>query len=269
MLLRILYSRGLLDVDKVLNCDSERAATWDIVKRVMGFLPFMYVMIAKMLMHNSAAAAAAALGTVEGAAHTALFAIAMTCFTFGDVGSSTSQAFLPAFNGKPKSLSPDDNSNSSNISINAKKNDKISFALKEARSTIFAILRTTWCISAFVCLLSSSLILLGAQAVTSDQAVMALMKKTLPLIIATLSLHGTAVTLEGLMLAQRKFGALNGIYTGVAATIVLLFNHVRKMKMGLMGVWCIYVWFQATRIILFSLSSGLINLPRWARESYE
>tara|TARA_B100000513_G_scaffold180566_1_gene99106 strand:+ start:560 stop:691 length:132 start_codon:yes stop_codon:yes gene_type:complete len=43
-------------------------------------------------MHNSSAATAASLGAVEAAAHTALFAIAMLCFTFGDVGSSLAQA---------------------------------------------------------------------------------------------------------------------------------------------------------------------------------
>lgn len=86
------------------------------------------------------------------------------------------------------------------------------------------------------------------------------MHKTLPLVVATLSLHGTAVTLEGLLLAQRKFLALNWIYSFVASSILVLFAYVRKAKLGLAGVWGCYVWFQGSRIALFSLATGLVRL---------
>ena len=37
-------------------------------------------------------------GSASAAAHSVLYALAFVCFTFGDVGSSLSQAYLPAFN---------------------------------------------------------------------------------------------------------------------------------------------------------------------------
>ena len=58
---------------------------------IMTSAPFLYVVQVKTLMHNSAAAAAASLGGAAAAAHTALFATAMLCFTFGDVGSTMAQ----------------------------------------------------------------------------------------------------------------------------------------------------------------------------------
>ena len=187
-------------------------------------------------------ASAAALGGAEAAAHTALFAIAMTCFTFGDVGSSTSQAFLPAF-------------------ITTQKNEdgknEETFALDEARPTIKAILRTTATVSMGVCLRAACMITFGASSITSDAEVVKMMKNTMPLILFTLTTHGTAVTLEGLLLAQRKFKALNFIYTAVASTIIGLFTYVRRFKVGLLGVWGVYVWFQISRVVLFTFASGL------------
>lgn len=153
-------------------------------KKIFVFLPFLFVMLMKMVMHNSAAIAAASLGTTDAAAHTALFAIAMTCFTFGDVGSSTSQAFLPAFN------------------IINKETNSSSFFMRDAMPTVSAILKTTACVSTFVCILATFVILFGAPYITSDLGVVNRMWKTLPIIIATMSMHGMAVTLEGLLLAQ-------------------------------------------------------------------
>ena len=191
---------------------------------------------------HSYVASAAALGGAEAAAHTALFAIAMTCFTFGDVGSSTSQAFLPAFITKEK---------------DSDGTEKEIFALDEARPTIKAILRTTATVSMGVCMLAAGMITFGAASISPDAEVIRLMKNTMPLILFTLTTHGTAVTLEGLLLAQRKFKALNFIYTAVASTIIGLFAYVRRLKVGLLGVWGVYVWFQISRVGLFIFASGL------------
>ena len=38
----------------------------------------------------------------SAAAHTVILSVAMFCFTLGDVGSSLSQAFLPAYSKKPR-----------------------------------------------------------------------------------------------------------------------------------------------------------------------
>ena len=49
----------------------------------------------KIGMHNGCAATAACLGGAAAAAHTALFATGMLCFTIGDVGSSLCQVITP------------------------------------------------------------------------------------------------------------------------------------------------------------------------------
>ena len=188
LLLRVLAKRGSFNLRMLFQSDQsgrdERNFTWTLAKKVFTFLPFLFVMLMKMTMHNSAAATAAALGGAEAAAHTALFAVAMTCFTFGDVGSSTSQAFLPAF------------------MIETPNKVGGSFALEEAKPTIRAILQTTVYVSMFVSGLAATLVRRGANAISSDAAVVSMMYKALPLIVATLGMHGSAVTLEGLLLAQ-------------------------------------------------------------------
>lgn len=53
--------------------------------------------------------------------------------------------------------------------------------------------------------------------------------------------------------------SLNIIYTAMATSIVFLFSLVRKWRLGLAGIWGVYVWFQAARIFLFSSFSGLLG----------
>ena len=65
-----------------------------VARALMGFVPFLFVMGVKIGMHNGCAATAASLGGVPAAAHTALFATAMLCFTMNDVGSSLCQACI-------------------------------------------------------------------------------------------------------------------------------------------------------------------------------
>ena len=113
LLLRVLQKRGFLRnggpaaINGLSKKESMRGldavtvesdvSTKATIMSLLNFVPFLFVMGVKVGMHNSCAAAAASLGGAPAAAHTALFAVAMLCFTFGDVGSSLSQAFLPAF----------------------------------------------------------------------------------------------------------------------------------------------------------------------------
>ena len=111
LLIRVLFRKQLFNLGKLFpnsksgsgelideaECKEEWGAVRATALRALTFLPFLFVMLMKMVMHNTAAATAAALGGAEAAAHTALFSIAMICFCFGDIGSSISQAFLPAF----------------------------------------------------------------------------------------------------------------------------------------------------------------------------
>ena len=91
------------------------------------------------------------------------------------------------------------------------------------------------------------------------------MRRVLPLLIVTLSLHGTAVTLEGLLLAKKNFTGLTLTYAGVAASIAAW--RVALAGTGLMGIWGCYIWFQASRIAAFAIFGGLVGGPlQWWRK---
>ena len=106
LLLRVLRQRKLLDAPKpsrradaagASGASAAPADTRATIVAICSFAPFIFVMAIKVVMHNACAATAASLGGAPAAAHTALMAVASLCFTFGDVGSSLAQAYLPAF----------------------------------------------------------------------------------------------------------------------------------------------------------------------------
>ena len=84
------------------------------------------------------------------------------------------------------------------------------------------------------------------------------MRRALPFMVGTLSLHGTAVTLEGLLLAQQNFRALTATYGVLAITIAAALGYVRTSGVGLLGVWATYIWFQLFRVVTFSAFGGLL-----------
>ena len=93
------------------------------------------------------------------------------------------------------------------------------------------------------------------------------MVSVLPLMAATLCFHGTAVTLEGVLLAQKAFGKLALTYSGVLVSVIPAFLAIRRglwapYGSGLLGIWAVYVWFQLSRVAAFAALGGL--LPRWA-----
>jgi Na+-driven multidrug efflux pump len=236
--------------------DTSRRAT---IKSLMSFIPFLFVMGVKIGVHNSCAATAASLGGAPAAAHTALLAVAMLCFTFGDVGSSLSQSFLPAF------ASSNDVSGAGS---NRSESSTVSFDMAAAMPTLKQLLKCTFTISATVVCLSSLLLTIFSGQISSDPAVIQQMRKILPVMIATLSIHGTAVTLEGLLLARKDFRGLTMTYVGVSVSVAAWLTVVRKSasSAGLLGVWGCYTWFSASRILAFSLLGGLISPPlRWWR----
>jgi Na+-driven multidrug efflux pump len=203
----------------------------EAVRPIISFAPFVFVMIMKMTMHNSAAVAAASLGGAQAAAHTAIFALGMLCFTFGDVGSSLSQAFLPVF---------------SREVVKEDGKTKMEFDLEAARPSILKVLQVCWCVSATVIALSSAVVLGFAGQITCDAAVIGHMRRALPLLALSLAMHASAVTLEGLLLAQGKQKQLVQQYGVLTATIVALHTAIQKgvggLRPDLLSVWGVYVW---------------------------
>ena len=91
------------------------------------------------------------------------------------------------------------------------------------------------------------------------------MRKILPWILATLSFHGSAVTLEGLILSRKQSRPLSVCYAILAIMVVGFQVVTRRFGLGLAGVWGCYVWFCASRVVTFSVIGGLVRPRRWLR----
>ncbi|EJK62614.1 hypothetical protein THAOC_16764 [Thalassiosira oceanica] len=193
-------------------------------------------------------ATAASLGGVRAAAHTALISVALMCMTMGDVGSSLSQAFLPPFATKDE-------------------DGGTTFDVDAAMPTIRQLLRCTLSISATVMCLATLLIGALGGRITGDPRVLAEMRRTLPWIVATLGFHGSAVTLEGVLLSGGKFRGLTANYAFLAITVAAFQVATRKFDLGLAGVWGCYLWFCSSRVVTFSTMGGLLRRRRWRRSA--
>jgi len=263
LLLSVLWRRDLLRLGGggIRNgVATAAAATAEHMRVFLGFAPFFFVQVAKLTMHNSAAASAAVLGGAAAAAHTALYSVANTCFTFGDVGSSLSQAWLPAFGSSPAPARAGEGAAPEPAGdVAAPATGSSSFDLQAAWPTIAQLLRTMLLISGGVVTLGTAFVLLGSGTISSDAAVVFQMRRTWPVVAASLVLHGTAVMLEGVLLAQSQLRALVASYGVVALTVLALQALSARMGGGLLGVWGVYVWFQFARVLLFSWRAGLLR----------
>ena len=281
LLVRVLKKRGFLarPTETVEHINPEKGMTTDstvvnainqpndtstlaTIKQLLAFIPFLFIMTVKIGWHNSCTATAASLGGVPAAAHTALLSVAMVCMVLGDVGSSLSQAFLPAFEGM--SASEDETSTATTLATKTK--PRATFNMKAAMPTIKQLLKCTVSISAAVTTLAAVMIGIFGGQITSDPAVLAEMRRTLPWILTALTFHGSAVTLEGLLLSRKKFRALSFCYSVLAVTVAGFSFATRRFGLGLAGVWGCYVWFCASRVITFSAIGGLLRPRRWLQK---
>lgn len=284
LLVRVLKKRGFLarETKKVEHIKPEKGMTTDstmkndnnqsdntstlaTVKQLLSFIPFLFIMTVKIGWHNSCTATAASLGGVPAAAHTALLSVAMVCMVLGDVGSSLSQAFLPVFEGSTAS----EDETATVTTTTTKTKPKPTFNMEAAMPTIKQLLKCTVSISAAVTTLAAVMIGMFGGQITSDPAVLAEMKRTLPWILTALTFHGSAVTLEGLLLSRKKFRALSFCYSVLAVTVAGFSIATRRFGLGLAGVWGCYVWFCASRVITFSAIGGLLRPRRWIQKLLE
>ncbi|KAL3922035.1 MAG: hypothetical protein SGILL_002423 [Bacillariaceae sp.] len=236
------------------------SSTAQTTQQLFGFIPFLFVMGVKIGWHNACAATAASLGGAEAAAHTALLSVGMLCFVLNDVGSSLAQAFIPAFVGEKQHESINDDEEQSK---------EPHFDLEAAMPTIRQVLKCTLSISATAVAISSIIIGLFGSSITQDPTVLSTMKKTLPWLATALSMHGTAVTLEGILLARKKLKGLTIFYSFLALSILGYQIMIRKLGLGLMGVWGCYCWVCGSRIIAFSALGGMLNPRSWWRKLRE
>ena len=93
------------------------------------------------------------------------------------------------------------------------------------------------------------------------------MRRALPLVAATLATHGSAVTLEGLLLARKDFRGLALTYGAVGASIAAMLALVRRSNAGLLGVWAVYVWYCLSRVVAFAGFGGLLRARKTERRA--
>merc|ERR1740129_1059089 len=94
------------------------------------------------------------------------------------------------------------------------------------------------------------------------------MRKTLPLMMTALSFHGSAVTLEGMLLAMKKLRGLTIWYTVLGITVAAFQICTRRYGWKLSGVWACYIWFCASRVPVFSFLGGLIRPKHWWNQTF-
>lgn len=212
----------------------------------------------------------ASLGGAAAAAHTALMAVAWLCFFCGDVGSSLAQAFLPPFATRTRTRRVDAGAGRSAADADdadaADGGGALSFDTAAAWPTLRQLLRCTLMISASVVAMASTMLAFGAPLITADPSVQQQMRAILPFMVATLSTHGMAVTLEGVLLARKALRALALTYTGVGLSCAALLALVRRTGAGLAGVWCVYIWYCAVRVVAFASLGGLLPSASSKRE---
>ena len=260
LLLRVLKKRGFLEkpepkvqVPKMeqdttaTTQSSSPSPTLQTARQLLSFVPFLFIMLVKMFWHNACASTAASLGGAKAAAHTALLSVSMLCFLLGDVGSSLAQAYLPAF---------------VRTSSEETKNEASSepdFDLPAALPTIRQLLKCTLSISTAAMVIASTMIGIFGHQITSDPAVLKEMRQALPWVITALSVHGSVVTLEGLLLVRKKFRVLSVCYTILAGTVAAFQVATQRFDWGLAGVWGCYVWFCGSRFLTFLTLGGLFR----------
>ena len=210
------------------------------------FGPFLFCCAMKMLLHNSASITAAGLGGADAAAHTVVMSVAMFCFVLGDVGSSLAQAFLPMYYDEAKA-------GRSKFFVDA-------FDLAAARPAITTVLRVSWAIEGVAVAVSSTIISRGTWAFTKDAGVAAAITRVLPMTALTLAGHSSAVTLEGVLLVQRRFGFLCAMYAVLGVASAALHRAILVTPgQGLFAIWQVYVAFQVTRCFAFAWRGGLFS----------
>ena len=158
----------------------------------------------------------------------------------------------------------DTNNEQDNTNSNTRSTTTITkFDFEAALPTIRRLLSCTIGISTTVVGLASLIIGLFGTRISNDPHVLREMKRTLPLMMTAISFHGSAVTLEGMLLARKKLRGLTLWYTVLAITVVGFQVCTRRYHWGLTGVWGCYIWFCASRVVVFSVLGGLIRPKQW------
>jgi len=187
------------------------------------------------------------LDTVSMAAQQIITSIFYTLIPIGDSCSLTAQSFLP-----PIVMQEPNESRTTSVTKTVKNIYKVAGGL-----------------GIFLSIIAAS-IPLACPLLTSDPAVIASVKKVVPLMLAILSTHGIFCASEGILLGFKDLKFLGRIYAVFFAVVPMLMLRLKYVARAgktvtLLSVWNIFLGYQAFRIIAFS-SRVLILRRRHAKE---
>lgn len=187
------------------------------------------------------------LDTVSMAAQQIITSIFYTLIPIGDSCSLTAQSFLP-----PIVMQDANETRTTSVTKTVKNIYKVAGGL-----------------GIFLSIIAAS-IPLACPLLTSDPAVIASVKKVVPLMLAILSTHGIFCASEGILLGFKDLKFLGRIYAMFFAVVPMLMLRLKYVARAgktvtLLSVWNVFLGYQAFRIIAFT-SRVLILRSRHAKE---
>jgi len=245
-----LNRNGLLPLRQLLR----PALSFQEVRRFFAFGGFIFVLMSKLVVYNSAVALSVVLGPTAAAAHQVLYALARVCYTMGDVPGATAQAFLPRYFG-PEGQGGGGRSPR--------------LDLVRARPVMARIAVMSACTALVACTVLGLVPSLLPGLFTADPAVAGLIRKTAPLAACSLLLHPAVVGIEGCLLATKDVGWLVSNYavTGLAgalATLTLLRVPFLRESLNLGTVWVYMGVYQLLRSSSFAWRLATTTLKQEA-----
>lgn len=202
--------------------------------------PIFFTILGKSVVYNGVSVAVGRLGSLALAAHEVLLRSFFFWTPVGDSVGMTSQVFLP------------------NILAEEKRTGAPHVG---AKRTLFA---TGLLAGGIAATLAGLLPSRGGQWFTSNLSVLESLSRLAPFLSASVLLHATALTCEGLLLAQRDLTFLSRSYVlTTILTVTALSSPWRPTSLA--GFWWILTSFQGIRALQFSLRTLLLH--RQSRET--
>lgn len=101
---------------------------------------------------------------------------------------------------------------------------------------------------------SAAVLGLAPQLFTRDASVIATIRSLTPLVTGCIGTVGVMCSMEGSLLATRRFRFLSAFYTANAVALVLAFKSVEFLGLGLRAAWSCMLVFSIVRVGAFGMA---------------
>jgi len=236
--------------EKKIDKDTSKQAPLFAIPTMRSFLdfsqyaaPIFFTLLGKQVVYNGVTISVGRLGSVALAAHQVLLRSFFFWTPVGDSIGMTSQVFLPGILAKER---------------------KTGVPQKGAKRLLFGIGVVSGLVAATLAGLLPSM---GAGLFTNDVHVAAALRQTAPILALGVSMHATALTCEGMLLALRDLKFLSSSYVVTTiATAALLLSPFRPSTLA--GSWWILALFQGSRALQFAFRTQRLSRKPIVQESY-